>query len=122
MDPSKTPAYTPPAGIYPTPGTPNPPGTYTPPPGPPAGYQQQGHYAQPPPQGYAPQPQMNVIVQPGMSYSAQMFAQCEQGNHQMKTKYGMFGLITAIACFPCGILALFIDNEQKCERCGFSPP
>lgn len=35
-----------------------------------------------------------------------VFAMCAQGNHDVTTKYGMAGIITAIVCFPCGLLAL----------------
>ncbi|KAJ6547655.1 hypothetical protein B0H19DRAFT_278208 [Mycena capillaripes] len=99
-----------------------PPG-YAPPAGPPAGYQQ------PPPQGYAPQgyapqpqpqsyPSQRSAAQVGEEYRAQLFAQCAQGIHQPTTKYGICGIITAVVCFPIGLICLFTDTEQKCDRCG----
>ncbi|KAK7031152.1 hypothetical protein VNI00_013567 [Paramarasmius palmivorus] len=54
----------------------------------------------------------------GEEYRATLFAQCAQGIHQPTTKYGMCGIITAIMCFPCGLICLFSDTEQKCDRCG----
>ncbi|KAJ7430720.1 hypothetical protein B0H11DRAFT_2083542 [Mycena galericulata] len=114
------PVYTPPAGS---------------PAGPPAGYPQtqpqnyvpQGYAPQPQayaPQGYAPQPQpqsnpsQRSAAQVGEDYRAQLFAQCAQGIHQPTTKYGVCGIITAVVCFPIGLICLFTDTEQKCDRCG----
>ncbi|KAJ7219369.1 hypothetical protein GGX14DRAFT_560457 [Mycena pura] len=90
---------------------------------------QQGYaqpYAQPQqgyPQGqpYPPHPQFQTqpsAAQVGEEYRAQLFAQCAQGIHQPTTKYGMCGIITAILCFPIGLICLFTDTEQKCDRCG----
>ncbi|KAJ7449900.1 hypothetical protein FB451DRAFT_1410687 [Mycena latifolia] len=99
------------------------PPVYTPPPLNP----QQSGYAQPPPQnypqpqqGYAPQPQpqQRTAAQVGEDYRAQLFAQCAQGIHQPTTKYGICGIITAVVCFPIGLICLFTDTEQKCDRCG----
>ncbi|KAF8155762.1 hypothetical protein B0H34DRAFT_675899 [Crassisporium funariophilum] len=56
----------------------------------------------------------------GQAYRDQLFAQCAQGNHERKTEYGMCGIITAIACFPCGLICLFSDSQEKCSRCGVS--
>ncbi|KAH9924665.1 uncharacterized protein BXZ73DRAFT_50380, partial [Epithele typhae] len=47
-----------------------------------------------------------------------VFALCAQGQHDVTTKYGIAGIITAIACFPCGLIALFLDVEKRCVRCG----
>ncbi|KAJ7111528.1 hypothetical protein C8R43DRAFT_1139074 [Mycena crocata] len=105
---------------------------YTPPaPGPPeyTGAPQQGYAPQPQgyapqPQGYAPQPQpqshpsQRSAAQVGEDYRAQLFAQCAQGIHQPTTKYGICGIITAVVCFPIGLICLFTDTEQKCDRCG----
>ncbi|KAJ6596982.1 hypothetical protein DFH09DRAFT_107961 [Mycena vulgaris] len=110
--PPGPPVYTPPAGYQQSP----PPQDYAQPP--PQGY------AQPPPQGYAPQPQpqsypsQQSAAQVGEQYRAQLFAQCAQGIHQPTTKYGVCGIITAVICFPIGLICLFIDTEQKCDRCG----
>ncbi|KAL1676972.1 hypothetical protein EV122DRAFT_279542 [Schizophyllum commune] len=41
-----------------------------------------------------------------------------QGVHDPKTKYGVCGIITAVLCFPCGLICLFSDTEQRCTRCG----
>ncbi|KAJ7070450.1 hypothetical protein B0H15DRAFT_966299 [Mycena belliarum] len=110
-----TPAYTPapaPPAVYQA-QEPQKPYEYAPqPPQPPQGYKE------PLPQGYAAQPQMMNPAQAGEMYRAQLFAQCAQGIHQPSTKYGMCGIITAVLCFPCGLIALFIDTEQKCDRCG----
>nr|VWO95080.1 Zn(2)-C6 fungal-type domain-containing protein [Ganoderma boninense] len=57
-----------------------------------------------PPAG--PTPAMN----PGMQYQQQWQPRCD--------KYGMAGIITAIVCFPCGLLALLCDQEKRCVRCG----
>ncbi|KAJ7109465.1 hypothetical protein C8R44DRAFT_802597 [Mycena epipterygia] len=112
-------AYTPPASA---PGPP----VYTPPAASPANYQHvppQG-YAPQPQQGYAPQPQPQThpsqrsAAQVGEDYRAQLFAQCAQGIHQPTTKYGICGIITAVVCFPIGLICLFTDTEQKCDRCG----
>ncbi|KAJ7046881.1 hypothetical protein C8F04DRAFT_1062016 [Mycena alexandri] len=120
-DNKSTLAYTPSQGGPPT---------YTPPAAAPGGYapQQQQYpqqpYPQQPQQGYAPQPQpqsypsQQSAAQVGEAYRAQLFAQCAQGIHQPSTKYGICGIITAIVCFPIGLICLFTDTEQKCDRCG----
>ncbi|KAJ6623560.1 hypothetical protein B0H10DRAFT_2010503 [Mycena sp. CBHHK59/15] len=114
-------AYQPP---NPAPGPP----LYTPPAGPPQGYQQppppQGYAPQASSPGYAPQPQPQAhpsqrsAAQIGEEYRAQLYAQCAQGIHQPTTKYGLCGLICAIVFFPIGLICLFTDTEQKCDRCG----
>ncbi|KIK57729.1 hypothetical protein GYMLUDRAFT_45900 [Collybiopsis luxurians FD-317 M1] len=63
-------------------------------------------------------PQNMSASQIGQQYQAQLFAQCAQGIHDPKTKFGMCGIITAIMCFPCGLICLFTDSEQRCNRCG----
>ncbi|KAJ7866828.1 hypothetical protein B0H14DRAFT_3592342 [Mycena olivaceomarginata] len=88
---------------------------------------QQG-YQQPPPQDYAPQqqgyapqpmPQTQMSAQQvGDQFRGQLFAQCAQGMHQPSKKYGVFGIIVAVVCFPIGLIALLIDVENKCDRCG----
>ncbi|KAJ7448341.1 hypothetical protein FB451DRAFT_1567269 [Mycena latifolia] len=87
-------------------------GTYGPPlyaqPGPPADYQPQA--------SHAPQSHANI----GESYRNGLFAQCAQGIHQPSKKYGVFGIIVAVVCFPCGLIALFVDVERKCDRCGIA--
>ncbi|KAJ7271872.1 hypothetical protein B0H12DRAFT_1091816 [Mycena haematopus] len=129
-------AYTPPAESQGPPSYQPPPQAYQQPPQgfqqPPQGYQQppQG-YQQPPTQGYAPQqggyapqptpqthPSQMSAQQVGEQYRAQLFAQCAQGIHQPTTKYGICGIITAVVCFPIGLICLFTDTEQKCDRCG----
>ncbi|EJF63337.1 hypothetical protein BD309DRAFT_853676 [Dichomitus squalens] len=47
-----------------------------------------------------------------------VFALCAQGNHDVTTRYGMVGILTAIFCFPIGLLALLVDKERRCVRCG----
>ncbi|TRM56233.1 hypothetical protein BD626DRAFT_414471 [Schizophyllum amplum] len=65
----------------------------------------------------APQPQPDA-AQLGEQYRAELFARCAQGVHDPTTKYGMCGIITAVLCFPCGLICLFSDAEQRCDRCG----
>ncbi|KAJ7285745.1 hypothetical protein C8J57DRAFT_1285688 [Mycena rebaudengoi] len=105
-------AYQPPA-----PGPPMyaaaPPGPGTPqgmPAGPP-----QGGYA---PQGQPPYPNQQNAAQIGEEYRAQLYARCAQGIHEPTTKYGICGIITAVVCFPIGLICLFTDTEQRCDRCG----
>ena len=68
-----------------------------------------------------------------------VFAMCANGNHDVVTKYGMVGILTAVFCFPIGLLALLyvpyaaahrvlsgpddcffdrVDKERRCVRCG----
>lgn len=65
-----------------------------------------------------------------------VYARCAQGIHQPTTKYGICGIITAVVCFPCGLICLLYvsvsspershlidlshstDTEQKCAQCG----
>ncbi|CAA7264400.1 unnamed protein product [Cyclocybe aegerita] len=54
----------------------------------------------------------------GRQYRDQLFAQCAIGNHERTTTYGVCGIVTAIFCFPCGLICLFNDVEEKCARCG----
>ncbi|KAJ7097824.1 hypothetical protein B0H15DRAFT_623061 [Mycena belliarum] len=128
-----------------TPAEPAGPPVYTPPPSgyaqpAPQQYPSQGSGYAPQQQGYAPQPQacpgpspsqpelsghqpqsypsQRSAAQVGEEYRAQLFAQCAQGIHQPTTKYGVCGIITAVVCFPIGLICLFTDTEQKCDRCG----
>ncbi|KAF8800561.1 hypothetical protein BYT27DRAFT_7199677 [Phlegmacium glaucopus] len=85
--------------------------------------QQQQQYQQP--QQYQQAPgdpnfQAQNAMLAGQSYRDQLFAQCALGNHERKTEYGMFGIIMAVACFPCGLICLFMDTQDKCSRCGVS--
>ncbi|PWO01201.1 hypothetical protein FA09DRAFT_327161 [Tilletiopsis washingtonensis] len=45
-------------------------------------------------------------------------AQCARGNHQLETKYGIVGILIAVICCPCGLIALCIDRKKVCTRCG----
>lgn len=38
--------------------------------------------------------------------STAVFAMCAAGNHDVTTKYGVFGIIMAVVCFPCGLICL----------------
>ncbi|KAE9409627.1 hypothetical protein BT96DRAFT_913151 [Gymnopus androsaceus JB14] len=69
-----------------------------------------------PPQMAMPNP--GIAAQMGEQYRAQLFAQCAQGVHDRETKYGMFGIIMAVLCFPCGLICLFSDKQDRCARCG----
>ncbi|KAJ3909112.1 hypothetical protein F5879DRAFT_934726 [Lentinula edodes] len=42
--------------------------------------------------------------------------------HNQKTKYGICGILTAILCFPCGLLCLFSDRKKRCARCNIALP
>ncbi|KAI0092080.1 hypothetical protein BDY19DRAFT_928227, partial [Irpex rosettiformis] len=50
--------------------------------------------------------------------SCQVMARCAQGNHDPETKYGVFGIIMAVVCFPCGLICLCKDKKKRCVRCG----
>ncbi|KAH9478460.1 hypothetical protein JR316_0008915 [Psilocybe cubensis] len=56
----------------------------------------------------------------GQQYRDQLFALCAAGQHERVTSYGICGIITAVVCFPCGLICLFSDTEEKCARCGVS--
>ncbi|KAK7466085.1 hypothetical protein VKT23_004810 [Stygiomarasmius scandens] len=62
--------------------------------------------------------QERSAAQIGEEYRAALFAQCAQGKHAWKTTYGPCGIITAVLCFPIGLICLFTDTEEKCDRCG----
>ncbi|KAI0087892.1 hypothetical protein BDY19DRAFT_953707 [Irpex rosettiformis] len=61
---------------------------------------------------------MNLEAQIGSQYQQELFARCARGDHVVDTKYGPCGIITAVICFPIGLIALFVDREKKCSRCG----
>ncbi|KAK7467216.1 hypothetical protein VKT23_004274 [Stygiomarasmius scandens] len=80
-------------------------------------YPPQGQsYPQDQPVNTQPPPMSNAQL--GDQYRSALFAQCAQGIHQPETKYGVCGIITAVVCFPCGLICLFSDTEKKCSRCG----
>ncbi|KIK01059.1 hypothetical protein K443DRAFT_132467 [Laccaria amethystina LaAM-08-1] len=54
----------------------------------------------------------------GELYRQELFAQCADGKHDPTRKYGLCGIITAIFCFPFGLICLCIDSERRCSRCG----
>ncbi|KAF8970563.1 hypothetical protein BDZ97DRAFT_50384 [Flammula alnicola] len=54
----------------------------------------------------------------GAQYQAELFARCARGDHQWTMKFGLCGILTAIFCFPFGLLCLFLDTDQQCSRCG----
>ncbi|KAI0789692.1 hypothetical protein C8Q75DRAFT_147985 [Abortiporus biennis] len=64
--------------------------------------------------GGAPQQQQSIAAQ----YQDELYARCARGDHDVVKKYGLFGIIIAIVCCPCGLLALLFDNEERCARCG----
>ncbi|KAJ2914015.1 hypothetical protein MD484_g6388, partial [Candolleomyces efflorescens] len=45
------------------------------------------------------------------------FGECAKGNHRPVTKFGPCGIATSVACAPCGLLALWCDNEKRCGVC-----
>ncbi|EIN07287.1 hypothetical protein PUNSTDRAFT_71367, partial [Punctularia strigosozonata HHB-11173 SS5] len=65
-----------------------------------------------------PMQSMTPAANVGEQYRNNMMAQCAQGHHDPKTKYGVPGIIGAIVCFPCGLLFLLFDKERRCARCG----
>lgn len=76
--------------------------------------QGQPQVLQPPPMQQMPKSDAQI----GEEYRAGLFARCAQGVHEPTTKYGVCGIITAVVCFPIGLICLFMDTEQKCARCG----
>lgn len=73
-----------------------------------------------PPPGNAP-PMLyvqNNAASVGDQFRQELFARCARGDHDVETRYGPCGIITAILCFPIGLICLFIDTEKKCSRCG----
>jgi len=54
----------------------------------------------------------------GSQYQQRLLARCARGDHDPKTEYGVCGIITAVICFPIGLICLFSDREVKCARCG----
>ncbi|THU97184.1 hypothetical protein K435DRAFT_620327, partial [Dendrothele bispora CBS 962.96] len=53
-----------------------------------------------------PPQQEKSAAQIGEEYRAALFAQCAQGKHSPKTTYGPCGIVTAIICFPIGLICL----------------
>ncbi|KAI0701794.1 hypothetical protein BC835DRAFT_1264570, partial [Cytidiella melzeri] len=47
-----------------------------------------------------------------------VMARCARGEHDPETKYGLFGILCAILCFPCGLICLCTDKKRRCVRCG----
>ncbi|KAJ3550995.1 hypothetical protein NMY22_g73 [Coprinellus aureogranulatus] len=43
----------------------------------------------------------------GAQYQTELLAACAAGRHDPKTNYGVCGIITAILCFPIGLIALW---------------
>ncbi|KAM5534993.1 hypothetical protein V8D89_011366 [Ganoderma adspersum] len=85
-------------------------------------YPTAGVYAQGsigPQSGFQTAPAQAVYVMgPAAQYQQQLFTMCANGNHDVVTKYGMVGILTAVFCFPIGLLALLVDKERRCVRCG----
>ena len=42
-----------------------------------------------------------------------VFTICANGNHDVVTKYGMVGILTAVFCFPIGLLALLYVSHMR---------
>ncbi|KAF7763663.1 hypothetical protein Agabi119p4_8200 [Agaricus bisporus var. burnettii] len=69
------------------------------------------------------QPQATITMNtmtPAMVPVVDHLALCQQGHHDITTSYGPCGIITAVCCFPIGLLALLVDVEKRCTRCGSS--
>ncbi|KAF8342193.1 uncharacterized protein EI90DRAFT_3116130 [Cantharellus anzutake] len=77
------------------------------------------------PPTYQPQPPStapNVVVVGGGGYSPafmpiMMQNQCV-GGHAYMRRYGVAGIIIAIIFFPIGLIALSVDTQEVCTRCG----
>ncbi|KAI0720584.1 hypothetical protein C8T65DRAFT_735911 [Cerioporus squamosus] len=54
----------------------------------------------------------------GKTYQENLMSLCASGQHDPTKKYGIFGIIMAVVCFPCGLICLFSDVEKRCVRCG----
>ncbi|RDX53409.1 hypothetical protein OH76DRAFT_1479858 [Lentinus brumalis] len=54
----------------------------------------------------------------GKTYQENLMSMCASGQHEPTKKYGIFGIIMAVVCFPCGLICLFKDVENRCVRCG----
>ncbi|CCM04645.1 uncharacterized protein FIBRA_06829 [Fibroporia radiculosa] len=57
----------------------------------------------------APQPQVDPAEREaalGRQYQEQLFARCARGDHEVTTKHGPIGIISAILLFPIGLLCL----------------
>jgi len=67
----------------------------------------------PPPPMYGPS-QASL----GAQYQNEMYARCARGDHDVSTRYGICGIICAVALFPCGLLCLLADRQKRCSRCG----
>ncbi|KAK7466084.1 hypothetical protein VKT23_004809 [Stygiomarasmius scandens] len=98
---------------------------------PPAPYQQPSYEQQPQQQPYQQPPyppaagqhpsyvmQSQPALEAGDQYRSQLWAMCARGAHDPETKYGCGGIVIAILLFPFGLIALFIDRERRCARCG----
>jgi hypothetical protein len=48
---------------------------------------------------------VNVRVQRA-NHTTLVFAQCARGDHDVSTKYGPCGIITAVLLFPIGLICL----------------
>ncbi|KIY72023.1 hypothetical protein CYLTODRAFT_418206 [Cylindrobasidium torrendii FP15055 ss-10] len=86
--------------------------------------QSSGSYMQPPP---AAQPygqaqdiplERKTTVQQGEEYRSALYAKCARGEHQLRTHYGVCGIVTSVLLFPIGLFALMCDNTKKCTVCG----
>ncbi|RXW19584.1 hypothetical protein EST38_g6274 [Candolleomyces aberdarensis] len=80
-----------------------------------------------PPAGYLPpQPPMIVVTEQtpltaaerGELYRSELYGRCAAGIHEPSTRFGPCGIVTAIVCFPIGLLCLLVDNERRCTVCG----
>ncbi|KIK08282.1 hypothetical protein K443DRAFT_85829 [Laccaria amethystina LaAM-08-1] len=58
----------------------------------------------------------------GEQYHQELLARCAAGQHEYTTRFGPCGIITAIFCFPIGLICLFKDSERRCTRCGIVQP
>ncbi|KAH9949822.1 hypothetical protein B0H21DRAFT_69023 [Amylocystis lapponica] len=61
---------------------------------------------------------MSADMSLALQYQHQLLARCARGDHDIHRKYGILGIVGAVVLFPCGLICLFIDSEEKCARCG----
>ncbi|KAF9462312.1 hypothetical protein BDZ94DRAFT_735885 [Collybia nuda] len=68
------------------------------------------------------QPQYIQPLTPALTGDMYRSQLCATGQHQWNTVYGPVGIITAILCFPIGLLALLVDKKNVCARCQTTIP
>lgn len=70
-----------------------------------------------PPVSYASPPPNQVVLVP-VNNAMNPLALCQQKGHEPMTNYGTLGILSAIFCFPVGIICCLLDQRTMCRRCG----